>query len=114
MLSFADVSLDSPLTLFTGDIAAPVVFAVAPLHHFVHVGVVASAAAHQVTAVAAIGGLVALPVLGPVRPHFLILHAEIRRALQVNQLCLLNRPDINILWHEVFACAHGPMNDLGG
>lgn len=61
MLSFADVSLDSPLTLFTGDIAAPVVFAVAPLHHFVHVGVVASAAAHQVTAVAAIGGLVALP-----------------------------------------------------
>lgn len=61
VFSFADVSLDSPLTLFTGDVAAPVVFAVAPLHHFVHVGVVASAAAHQVTAVTPIGGLVALP-----------------------------------------------------
>lgn len=54
------------------------------------------------------------PVLGPVRPHFFVLHAEIGRALQVNQLCLFNRPDINILWHEVFACAHGPVNNLGG
>lgn len=60
-LSFAHISLDSPLALFTGHVAAPVVLAVASLHHFVHVGVVASAAAHQVTAVAPVGGLVALP-----------------------------------------------------
>lgn len=60
-ISLAHVSLDSPLALFTGHVAAPVVLAVAPLHHFVHVGVVASAAAHQVTAVAPVGGLVALP-----------------------------------------------------
>lgn len=59
--SFAHVSLDSPFTLFTGHVAAPVVLAVASLHHFVHVGVVASAAAHQVAAVTPIGGLVALP-----------------------------------------------------
>ena len=59
--SFAHISLDSPLTLFTGHVAAPVVLAVASLHHFVHVGVVASATAHQVAAVAPVGGLVALP-----------------------------------------------------
>lgn len=59
--SFAHVSLDSPLALFTGHVAAPVVLAVASLHHFVHVGVVASAAAHQVAAVAPVGGLIALP-----------------------------------------------------
>lgn len=59
--SLAHVSLDSPLALFAGDVAAPVVLAVAALHHFVHVGVVAAAAAHKVTAVAAVGGLVALP-----------------------------------------------------
>lgn len=58
--SFAHVSLDSPLALFTGYVAAPVIFAVATLHHFVHVGVVASATAHQVAAVTPIGGLVAL------------------------------------------------------
>lgn len=54
------------------------------------------------------------PVLGPMWPHFFILHAEIRWALQVNQLCLFDWPDINILWHKVFACAHGPVNNLGG
>lgn len=58
--SLAHVSLDSPLALFAGHVAAPVIFAVATLHHFVHVGVVASATAHQVAAVAPIGSLVAL------------------------------------------------------
>lgn len=58
--SFAHISLDSPLALFTGYVAAPVIFAVATLHHFVHVGVVASATAHQVAAVTPIGSLVAL------------------------------------------------------
>lgn len=50
--SFTHVSLHSPLTLLAGDIAAPVVLAVAALYHLLTVGVIASAAAHQVAAVA--------------------------------------------------------------
>lgn len=61
MDSFADVSLHNPLTLFTCDIAAPVVLAVAAFHQLLCVGVVASPTAHQVAAVAADGRLVALP-----------------------------------------------------
>lgn len=59
--SFADVSLDDPLALLASDVAAPVVLAVAALHQLLRVWVVAAAAAHQVTAVAAGRGLVALP-----------------------------------------------------
>ena len=58
---FADVSLDYPFALLAGDVAAPVVLAVAALHQFLGVGVVASPTAHQLTAVAAHGRLVALP-----------------------------------------------------
>lgn len=59
--SLAHVSLDRLLAFFAGDITAPVVLAVTPLHHFIHVRVVATPAAHEVTAVAAVGGFVALP-----------------------------------------------------
>lgn len=59
--SFADVSLHDPLTLLAGYVAAPVVLAVAALHQLLRVRVVATAAAHQVTAVTAGGGFVALP-----------------------------------------------------
>lgn len=59
--SFADVSLHDPLALLASDIAAPVVLAVAALHQLLGVRVVATAAAHQVAAVTAQGGLVALP-----------------------------------------------------
>lgn len=59
--SFADVSLHHPLTLLAGDIAAPVVLAVAAFHQLLCVRVVATAAAHQITTVAASGRFVALP-----------------------------------------------------
>lgn len=59
--SFADVFLHDPLTLLAGDVAAPVVLAVAALHQLLRVRVVATAAAHQVAAVTAEGGFVALP-----------------------------------------------------
>lgn len=59
--SFADVSLHDPLALLAGDVAAPVVLAVAALHQLLRVRVVATAAAHQVAAVTAQGGFVALP-----------------------------------------------------
>lgn len=59
--SFADVFLHDPLTLLAGDVAAPVVLAVAALHLLLRVRVVATAAAHQVAAVTAEGGFVALP-----------------------------------------------------
>lgn len=59
--SFADVSLHNPLALLAGYVAAPVVLAVAALHQLLRVRVVATAAAHQVTAVTADGGFVALP-----------------------------------------------------
>ena len=59
--SFADVFLHDPLALLAGYVAAPVVLAVAALHQLLHVRVVATAAAHQVTVVAAQGGFIALP-----------------------------------------------------
>lgn len=59
--SLADIALHHALTPAAGDIAAPVVLAVTSLHHSVRVGVVAAPTAHEVAAVTAVGGLVALP-----------------------------------------------------
>lgn len=59
---FTDISLHLPPTLLAHHVAAPVILAVASLHHLLRVGVVAAATAHQVATVAAHGGLVALPV----------------------------------------------------
>lgn len=59
--SLADVALHRALAPAAGDVAAPVVPAVAPLDHVVCVGVVAAPAAHEVAAVTAVGRLVALP-----------------------------------------------------
>lgn len=58
--SFADVSLHRALTLLAGDVAAPVIFAVAAFNQFLCVGVVSTIAAHHVAAVAARRRLVAL------------------------------------------------------
>lgn len=58
--SFANVSLHSPLTLLAGDVAAPVVLAVAAFDHLLGVWIVAPATAHQVTTVTATGRLIAL------------------------------------------------------
>lgn len=80
-VSLADVALHCALAPAAGDVAAPVVLAVTSLHHSVRVGVVATPTAHEVAAVTAVGGLVALPVLGPMGSHLLILHAEVRRTL---------------------------------
>lgn len=63
--SFADIFLHDPLALLAGYVAAPVVLAVAALHQLLHVRVVATAAAHQVTVVAAQGGFIALPESRP-------------------------------------------------
>lgn len=52
-VSFADVSLHNPVALLAGDVAAPVILAMAAFHQLLRVRVVAAAAAHQVTAVAA-------------------------------------------------------------
>lgn len=51
--SFADVSLHAALAHLAGYVAAPVILAVATLHQLLCVRVVATAAAHQVTAVTA-------------------------------------------------------------
>lgn len=59
--SLADVALHCALTPAAGDVAAPMVLAMAPLHHSVRVGVVATPTAHEVAAVTAVGSLVALP-----------------------------------------------------
>lgn len=59
--SLADVALHGALTPAAGDVATPVVLAVAPLYHTVCVGVVATSTAHEVAAVTAMGCLVALP-----------------------------------------------------
>lgn len=53
------------------------------------------------------------PVLGPKRAQLVILGAEIRRALQVDQLILPDRPDVDVFGHQLFASPHGPVNHLG-
>lgn len=57
---FADISLHHPFALLASDIAAPVIFAVAPFYQFLSVRVVSAIAAHHVTAVTAHGCFVAL------------------------------------------------------
>lgn len=69
--SFADVSLDDPLTLLASYVAAPVVLAVAALHQLLWIRVVATAAAHQITAVTANWGFVALPRVSKERKHWI-------------------------------------------
>lgn len=59
--SLADVALHGAFTPAAGDVAAPVVLAVTPLHHAVRIGVIAAPTAHEVAAVTAVGGFVALP-----------------------------------------------------
>lgn len=54
-----------------------------------------------------------LPVLSPMWAHFLVLHTEIWRTLQVNQFGLLYRADIEILGDEMLAGPHGAMHHLG-
>lgn len=95
-VSFAHVSFNSPLAFFTGHVAAPVVFAVAPLHHFVHVRVVASATAHQIAAVAAVGGFVALPGIKEMGELVQIITKPVEK--RSDRLCLQ-------LWLGLCGCA---------
>lgn len=60
------------------------------------------------------GGSRPLPVLRPVRAHLLILHAEVRRALQIDELRVLHRPDVQVLGHQVLTGTHGSVHHLGG
>lgn len=59
--SLAGIPFHCSLTVFAGDVAAPVILAVAALHHALGVRIVASTAAHQATAVAATRCLVTIP-----------------------------------------------------
>lgn len=59
--SLADIPFHCSLTVFTGDVAAPVILAVAALHHSIGVHIVASTAAHQTTAVTSTRCLVTIP-----------------------------------------------------
>lgn len=55
-----------------------------------------------------------LPVLRPMGAHLLVLHAEVRGALQIDELRVLHRPDVQVLGHKVLAGAHGSVHHLGG
>lgn len=59
-----DVPLHQPPAPLAHHVAAPAVLAVTPLHHLLHVSVVATATAQQVAAIAARRRLVALPAKG--------------------------------------------------
>lgn len=54
------------------------------------------------------------PVLCANRALFVILGTEVRGALQVDQLVLPHRPDVNVFGYQLFACPHGPVNHFGG
>ncbi len=54
------------------------------------------------------------PVLCANRALFVILGTEVGGALQVDQLILPNRPDVNVFGYQLLACPHGPVNHFGG
>lgn len=54
------------------------------------------------------------PVLGADRALFFILGTEVRGALQIDQLVLPHRPDVNVFRYQLLACPHGPVNHFCG
>lgn len=56
----------------------------------------------------------ASPVLCANRALFFVLGAEVWGALQIDQLVLPHRPDVNVFGDQLLACPHGPVNHLGG
>jgi len=74
------------LAYLTLDLAAPVERAGAPLNHHHFLGLVAPAAAHQVAAVDADAGVVALSAVSAQDAEFRVLLAERRRWFDVDQV----------------------------
>lgn len=72
------------LALLALDLAAPVEYAIAPLDHHHLLSLVAPAATHQIAAVDAEAGVVALSPVGAQDAERGIFLAEGRRLLQVN------------------------------
>ena len=81
----------------TLDLATPVKRTCASLHHRHLLRLVASAAAHQVTAVDADARVVALSAVCPENAEFRILLAERRRWLQVNEILRAGRLVLRIV-----------------
>lgn len=60
------------------------------------------------------GDMAVSPVLCANRALFFILGTEVWGALQVDQLVLPHRPDVNVFGYQLLACPHGPVNHFGG
>lgn len=54
------------------------------------------------------------PVLRANRPLFVNPGAEVRGALQVDQLVLPHRPDVDVFGYQLLACPHEPVDHFGG
>jgi len=84
--SVARVSGLGPGAHLAADVATPMERAAAPLPNDVRLGLEPSPAAHQVTAVHADGGCVALPATSPVKTDGGVVFTEVGRALEVDQV----------------------------
>lgn len=60
-LSLADVSLNSAMAGFAGDVTAPVIFTLAALHQHLCIGIIPSSTTHESTALTTGRSLVTLP-----------------------------------------------------
>lgn len=54
------------------------------------------------------------PVLRANGPLFVNPGAEVRGALQVDQLVLPHRPDVDVFGYQLLACPHEPVDHFGG
>lgn len=79
------------------DLAAPVERARAPLHHDHLLRPVAATAAHQVAAVDADRGVVALAAVRALDAESRVLRAEVRRRLQVDEIAVARRNVLRVV-----------------
>lgn len=86
---------------FALDVAAPVELAVAPLHYLGLVLVITSAAAHQLTPIHALWGLVAKPPHCAQRACALVLQAVVWTLLDVHQVMVRGRVEPTVHLHQL-------------
>lgn len=101
--------------LFALDVAAPVEFAAAPVHHLHLLRVEAAPAAHELAAVDGLRGLVAEAAhrsQHPRRPRVVL--AEVGARVQVDQVLVRVRLELRVAWHQGAGGAHLALLHLGG
>ncbi len=89
-LSLADVSLNSAMAGFAGDVTAPVIFTLAALHQHLCIGIIPSSTTHESTALTTGRSLVTLPA------------ERIQSKLFTRNVFLMLANSVFAMWESVF------------